>query len=201
MDESSNLETLFLNEIQNVSGREERELLDEVEDIKKHALVEIEEEAKHNAQMMLDQEIAEIKSDTAISMSRITSGNNKALIAKREFYANEVFDEAKKRLINFSESKEYKTYLMKKIEMMINSFDCSDSIIYVCEKDVSLKDVFQPLLNVNCTISVDPKILIGGYRLENMEKGRVVDETMDVALNAQRSWFYDNATLSVNLDD
>ncbi|MEG0695476.1 MAG: V-type ATP synthase subunit E [Erysipelotrichaceae bacterium] len=201
MERNYRIEDVFDQEINNVSGKEEEAILKEVEDIKKNALNEIQDEAKANAEMMMEQELSEIRSDSAIAMSRISSTNNKKIIAKREEYADKIFSEAKNRLMAFVKSKEYKNYIQKKISEVQANMNCEHCCIYVSEDDLALKQEFEVLLKLDCTLKASKDIHIGGFRLENREKGIVMDETLDNALDNQRTWFYDHSQMSVDLDD
>ncbi|MEG0093087.1 MAG: V-type ATP synthase subunit E [Erysipelotrichaceae bacterium] len=201
MERNYKIEDVFDQEINTVSGREEEAILKEVEDIKKNALNEIEEEARANAEMMMEQELSEIKSDSAIAMSRISSTNNKKIIAKREEYADKIFSEANMRLLEFVKSNDYKAYLDRKIKEVMNAMNCENCILYIREEDLNLNKEFDCLIKLGCKVLSSKEIHIGGFRLENSEKGIVMDETLDAALLNQRTWFYDHSQMSVDLDD
>ena len=49
----------------------------------------------------------------------------------------------------------------------------------------------------DCTVKVDPTILLGGLRAENTEIGRVLDMTLDVVLEQQHEWFAENSGLKI----
>ena len=49
-----------------------------------------------------------------------------------------------------------------------------------------------------CTVAEDRDIVIGGFVLVHRGQGIYLDETLDSALEEQKTWFYQNSGLSID---
>lgn len=201
MEHKENLEQYFKDEINMVASREEEQILKEVEEIKERAMVDIKDEAKRNADMLMEQELSEMRSDSAIALSRVSGNNHRLLIAQREKYANAVFEEAAKKIKSFVDGDEYPAYLINKIKKCNQQHHYDHAVLYVRLDDMKLKDDITSAYESLDDVLGDKTIQLGGFRLECREAGIVIDETLDQALAAQKEWFYDNSLLMLQADE
>ena len=131
---------------------------------------------------------------TEISESHIE--RTKKLIEKRDGYVKTIFDEVREKLVAFTDSKDYVSFMHEKIKKIANNFN-EDSIMYIAKKDLSMKDELIKVFGKNIKVEVDEDITIGGFIVENKDLHLVVDETLDFALNSQKEWFNKNSGLII----
>ncbi|MCD7839427.1 MAG: V-type proton ATPase subunit E, partial [Erysipelotrichaceae bacterium] len=138
-----NIDQIYLymkEEIERQATNEENAILEEVKALEEEAYASMKKEAKKDADLKLKQEVEEISSQAASEISEIHTDRTKKLINKRDEYVQAVFDEAKKELIEFSQSDEYITFMQAKIKKVADTFKDTDAILYIKEEDLSLKD-------------------------------------------------------------
>ncbi len=195
-----NIDQIYLymkEEIERQATNEENAILEEVKTLEEEAYASMKKEAKKDADLKLKQEVEEISSQAASEISEIHTDRTKKLINKRDEYVKAVFDEAKKELIEFSQSDEYIPFMQAKIKKVANTFKDADAILYIKEDDLSLKDELLKALGYEIEIKVSDDIKIGGIMIEDLKNALIVDETLDFALNNQKEWFNKNSGLII----
>ena len=72
----------------------------------------------------------------------------------------------------------------------------ASTVIYIRDRDKKCSPLIKTAFG-DCTVKVDPDIILGGLRAENTEIGRVLDVTLDVTLEQQHEWFAENSGLTI----
>ena len=137
-----------------------------------------------------------MQSKASIEISESHIERTKKLIEKRESYVSEVFQSSEDKLIEFTSSKKYREFMLKKANKIINMIE-DECILYVLEKDLSLKDELLSLSNKIIDIKVSQDFKIGGMIGMNPDSSLIIDETLDFALENQREWFTQNSGLMI----
>lgn len=194
-----NIDQIFLymkDEIEKQAKNDEQMILDEVKKLEDDAYEAMKAEAKRDAELRLKQEEDEINSNASTEISESHIERTKRIIEKRDEYVKAIFDKARQELMAFSQSDEYKSFLIKKMEKVSKDFD-GDSVLYLSSKDLGFSDDLVNTFGKNIEVKVDDRITIGGFILENLKSHLVVDETLDFALNNQKGWFNKNSGLII----
>ena len=105
--------------------------------------------------------------------------------------------EAKEKLVEFVDSKDYKAYLIKHIEKIGKLYQMENSILKLRKEDLKYKDKLIKAYGMLIEVEVSDKILIGGFIIENKATNVVVDESLDFALENQKDWFYKTSGLMI----
>ena len=121
----------------------------------------------------------------------------KRLVEKRDEYVTNIFSEAKEKLVEFVNSKDYKTYLIKHIEEIGKLYQMENSTLKLRKVDMKYKDELIKAYGMSIEVEVSDKILIGGFIIENKATNVVVDESLDFALENQKDWFYKTSGLMI----
>jgi vacuolar-type H+-ATPase subunit E/Vma4 len=190
------LEAYFKQEIRKVSEKELEEVQREIEKIKNKVVTELEETAKLNAKIIVDQELKEIDSDHAISLSRLADDNNRRLMAKRQELAEGLFSDVRNKLLAYAATEEYKQMMVEKTRKLAQRFS-ADAVLIVGKRDESLLPELLRSFSEGAQGTVDPQIELGGFRLEVRKDRIIVDETFDSTLNEEREKFYANSNLII----
>ncbi|MEG0313752.1 MAG: hypothetical protein RR646_00620 [Erysipelotrichaceae bacterium] len=180
-------------EMNDLALKEAHTILKESESLKEEALIEIEEEAKNNAKLVVLSEIKEAKSNAAIKKAAISTKMKKDIIGEREKLVNSVFKETKDKLVEFVASKDYKEFVVKKISKAKKEYGFKDVIILM--KDSNYKELAIETYG-EANFKEDEDIVIGGFKIIT-NTGIIIDETLDTLLNEQKDWFYNNAKLNI----
>ena len=194
------MEQVFLymkDEIEKQAHFQERKILDEVEKLEKEAYESMREEASRDADLQMKQIVDEMTSQASAEISESHIERTKKLIEQRDSYVKTIFDKAHALLDDFASSKEYKDFMIQKMEKVAKSYQLPHSVLYVRETDLSLSDDLKKAYGMDIDVVVDHKIMIGGFKVENSESSVVIDETLDFALENQKEWFNKNSGLII----
>lgn len=175
-------------EINKQANAQVESILREVEEIKAREEEKVKEEAKKEADLHLQAAKRRMNSEKSQTISKYNSEKTKTLIHQREVYTQQLFDEAKKELLNFCLSDDYLDYMKKKIEKysFVNKVK-----VYVKKDDLKFEKLFKE--KMNCDV-LEADIEIGGFKIET-ENQQIMDETLDTALKDQRVWFEDHSMM------
>ena len=193
-----NIEQVFLymkDEITAQASKEEAKILEEVKSLEQLANEQMEEEAKKDAALQMNQELSEISSIAAAEISQSHSERIKKLIEKRDGYVANVFSEAKAKLVEFTTSKEYVDFMLAKKLKKLEAYHLTQSTMYVKKQD--LDDQLAKAYGSEIEIVASDSLEIGGLIVENSESKLVIDESLDTALENQKDWFAKNSGLII----
>lgn len=195
-----NIDQVFLymkDEIERQAKMEEKSILDEVKALEEEAYESMKEEAKKDADLKLKQEEEEMSSNASAEISESHIERTKKLIEKRDEYVKAVFDQARDELLSFANSKDYASFMEEKIKKVASYFENPNSVMYVREADLKMKDQLVKAFGRMINIEASDDIIIGGFIIENKESSLVVDESLDFALANQKGWFNKNSGLII----
>ena len=193
-------EQVFLymkEEIERLASLEEKKILTEAKQLEEEAYNQIKAEAKKDAEALLAKELVEISSNASVEASLSQEEKTKRLVEKRDEYVTNIFSEAKEKLVEFVNSKDYKTYLIKHIEEIGKLYQMENSTLKLRKVDMKYKDELIKAYGMSIEVEVSDKILIGGFIIENKATNVVVDESLDFALENQKDWFYKTSGLMI----
>lgn len=194
-----NIDQIFLymkDEIEREARNDEKSILDEVKALEEEAYESMKAEAKRDADLKLKQEVEEMTSNASTEISESHIERTKKLIEKRDGYVKVIFEKAREKLLAFTKTKDYVSFMKKKIQTIADNFD-ENSVMFVAKQDLAMKDEWIKAFGKNINVVVSEDILIGGFIVENKESHLVVDETLDFALDNQKEWFNKNSGLII----
>lgn len=194
----TNIDQVFLymkDEIERTAKAEEEAILDEVKVLEEEAYQSMQIEAKKDADLRLKQELDDIQSQASVEISESHIERTKKLTQKRDEYVSDVFNSARKKLVEFTTTDEYKDFMLKKAKKVSDTFK-EDFILYVKANDMNLVSDLKKIDHV-IDVKESTDIMIGGLIGENPNSLLVIDETLDFALKNQKEWFYQNSGLMI----
>lgn len=121
------------------------------------------------------------------------------LTDKRGAITDEVFGDAREKLIAFTESDGYADFLKKSAAGFAAAFPQGDVTVYVRPGDMRFADDIKKAFGRDCKVESSDEITIGGCRAGVAGGSTVADDTLDTRLEAQREWFLENSGMSVIL--
>ena len=165
-------------------------------------LEKAEKEFREESYKTIQRRTGEVRSMISRELAEKESAGKKALLARRNAIEQEVFERAAAKLEEFTKTDAYKTYLRRAaIEAKKTFIKCGEehmasTVIYIRDRDKKCSPLIKTAFG-DCTVKVDPNIVLGGLRAENAEIGRVLDVTLDVNLEQQHEWFAEHSGLTI----
>ena len=192
----------FMLAINEYAQEQHDKIMREVEAQNAIELEKAEKEFREESYKTIQRRTGEVRSTISRELAEKESTGKKALLARRNAIENEVFERAAAKLEEFTKTDAYKTYLRRAaIEAKKTFIKCGEehmasTVIYIRDRDKKCSPLIKTAFG-DCTVKVDPNIVLGGLRAENAEIGRVLDVTLDVNLEQQHEWFAEHSGLTI----
>ena len=192
----------FMLAINEYAQEQHDKIMREVEAQNAVELAKAEKEFREESYKTIQRRTGEVRSMISRELAEKESAGKKALLARRNAIEQEVFERAAARLDEFTKTDAYKTYLRRAaLEARKAFIKCGEehlasTVIYIRDRDKKCSPLIKTAFG-DCTVKVDPTILLGGLRAENTEIGRVLNVTLDVSLEQQHEWFAENSGLTI----
>lgn len=110
--------------------------------------------------------------------------HHRSLLSHREALVEKIFDNIRKRLVQFRQSEDYPAYLQKQLRDVKLS---ADSIIYLAPADMQYADLLKG--SSGAQVCEDDSIQLGGLSITAKESKCIMDKTLDTAFDEQRKAF------------
>lgn len=194
----------FMLAINEYAQEQHDKIMREVEAQNNIELEKAEKEFREESYKTIQRRTGEVRSMISRELAGKESAGKKALLERRNAIENEVFERAAAKLEEFTKTDAYKTYLRKaaqearKVFVRCGEESLSATVIYIRDRDKKCSPLIKTAFGADCTVKVDPGIVLGGLRAENAEIGRVINVTLDVALEQQHEWFAENSGLTIS---
>lgn len=185
----------FIQEINNEADKKCNKIKSEVDEYIKSELKKAREEAKEYVKPYITTELDSLNEQTNTSLYKIETEQITLRTQKRAEITDRVFDKAKQKLLDFSESDDYKNYLLKSIEEAL-AVSGNNSVTIIREKDKKYADLIK---NMCKKIEYSKDIIIGGCICRSDELSIIANNTIDIKLQAQKENFYAASGLSITL--
>lgn len=195
---SDNKSSNFLNAIKKYNEEERSKVVREMEDKKAEAVKKAEAEGKADADKYIKKLISAEKSEITgkYAVKNLEAQGNVFRI--RDEMVSTIFQRSENKLIDFSETPEYKDKLLAFAKEIADTFKDNSCIIYVKEDDLKFEKDIKSVFSGEAEVKADIKIRIGGLRgfCEKLEI--VADNTLDSKLESKRASFLKNADLKIS---
>ena len=192
----------FMLAINEYAQEQHDRIMREVEAQNAIELEKAEREFREESYRTIQRRTVEVRSMISRELAAKESAGKKALLERRNAIEKEVFERAAARLEEFTKTDAYKTYLRKAAIEARKAFGkcgeehLAETVIYIRDRDKKCSPLIKTAFG-DCTVKVDPTIVLGGLRAENAGIGRVLDMTLDVSLEQQHEWFAENSGLTI----
>ncbi|MBR2176807.1 MAG: V-type ATP synthase subunit E [Clostridia bacterium] len=189
----------FLKAIEKYAEEQRTRIQSEAEDFKEKELNKAEEEGLREAYVLIQKEMTDINTEISAELSRAENASRKKTFVRRQEIEAEVFEDAKKRLLEFTKTNDYIKSLERSAKLIAEKLDSDDAVLVLSERDISLKDSVSKAFGRRrkCEIRTSADIQIGGLIGQSRSLGILIDETLDTKLSEQHEWFCENSGLKV----
>ena len=187
----------FLKAIEKYAAEQRSKIESEAEEFKSKELNKSEEDGLKEAYVLLQKKMLSINTGIARELSKAENASRKSTFAKRQEIEDKVFERAKEKLLEYAGTDKYIQKLLESTKTVSEKLTADDVTLYVCERDLKLKNKIISAFGRKCDVQASNEIQIGGIMGISRTVGLLADETLDTKLQNQREWFCENSGLTI----
>lgn len=188
----------FIKSITDTAAEKREAVGAETEKILRAERAELERQAKRDAENYVRAKSASVKLEAGKRISEKADECRKAVFSKRSEIADATLSEAAEKLKAFTESPEYKDFLIKSAGEVLKEIGSGNVTLMLRPRDMAFKD---EICNTypNASVSQDESIRIGGVKGINSTMTLLINDTLDSRLENQKRWFEENSGLYISM--
>lgn len=188
----------FLRAINKAAIEKCTDIAKQIDETTKKEMQRAENEASREGHAKIEAAKLKIKTNTKMQISQYNLQKKKNIYSIRKEYKNQVFESAKKELIEFTKSDNYASFLEKSFNNISDKVSDNTTVFYsqndkICE---SLIKKYFP----KAQLQTDATIEIGGIKVKDNDKNILLDDTLDSRLSQQNEWFISNAKMQIETE-
>lgn len=176
------------------------EIEEENELIKKKKNDEAQNEFLKEAFEKIQSAVTDIRRENNEKVLMAEVNARRELFSEREKIIDNVFNEVKERLSEFTKTEEYGKWLVKRIEAAAEETGSGNKTVYVRSEDEQLlKCLINDISDKGGKIEIKKtdENIIGGVKVLNNERGIIADYTFDEILAGKKNDFLNKSGLSI----
>ena len=187
----------FTAAIEELTLNRENRLQHDTEEQRQRMLKDAAERIRREHEDLFRERVGDL--DAKISATRIAEINRlrNEVFLLREEYAATVFGEATSQIAAFVASDEYETFLLRLARTISETYDCSHIEVRLREDDLPLQWKLAQYFPATCLFVSSSEISLGGLIVWFPEHNLLLDERLEIRLEAEKGWFYENSGLKI----
>ena len=186
----------FLEAIEKYAEQQRSEMRAEVEAFREEQLKAANEEGTAAAFAFIQEQKQAFKAALAKETALKETKKKRELFEKRNKMADEVFDAAEKKLLDFTGSSRYKEYITTSARLIKERLDGRSAEIHLCERDMRFKSDIRKIIP-DCRVIADDSIRLGGLSCVCEELSIIIDDTLDTKFSDRKKHFVETSGLMV----
>ena len=161
------------------------------------ALEKAEKRLKIETDNLKRQRISEINAASGVKISAAENEARAGLFKRREEVRLEVFEEARKRIGEFTQTEKYKDLLIASAKRIREQMEGQCAELITREADKKYAAEICSYLGNSITLHIDNSIELGGITVKSKNGEMMIDDTLDERLSAEQKWFMENSGLVI----
>ena len=161
------------------------------------ALEKAEKRLKIETDNLKRQRISEINAASGVKISAAENEARAGLFNRREEVRLEVFEEARKRIGEFTQTEKYKDLLIASAKRIREQMEGQCAELIIREADKKYAAEICSYLGNSITLHIDNSIELGGITVKSKNGEMMIDDTLDERLSAEQKWFMENSGLVI----
>ena len=161
------------------------------------ALENAEKRLKIETDNLKRQRISEINAASGVKISAAENEARAGLFKRREEVRLEVFEEARKRIGEFTQTEKYKDLLIASAKRIREQMEGQCAELIIREADKKYAAEICSYLGNSITLHIDNSIELGGITVKSKNGEMMIDDTLDERLSAEQKWFMENSGLVI----
>ncbi len=186
----------FLEAIEKYAEEQRSEMQAEIEAFREEQLKAANEEGTAAAFEFIQAQKSEFKAALAKETALKETRMKRELFEKRSEMAQSVYDEAEKRLCDFTATNKYREYIATSARLISEKLGGRKVTVSMMERDKELEPLIRGIFP-DCTVRFDDSIRIGGISCSCGELSIVIDDTLDTKLEDRKRLFVETSGLVV----
>lgn len=188
----------FVEAITAYAEEQSRKIHNEVEAFKAQRMAQAEQQVLQEAYNLIHEEREEVNNQLKKEFSQREFTRRGELIRRRQAITDAVFEDARRRLLEYGTTPAYQDLLRASLTEMARLLPAEGTVYSLSERDRELETALKDLCPAGSRLEFTDDILLGGIQGMNPGAGILVDDTLDTKLEQQREWFIQSMGLSVN---
>lgn len=187
----------FLKAVQAQAEEQRKIILDNNTAVKNEAINEAENKYEAEAKKYINRQLSIIESEIKSEYAIRDLNSKGELFRTRDRMVNDIFASAKEKLLTFTQSKDYKDFILKSAQEIADIFKDNKCILYLKKDDIEYKSEIEKLFNGNAAVETDTIIRIGGIKGYCETLNIYADNTLDSKLDDEKTNFTEKAVLKI----
>lgn len=187
----------FYTAINHYAEEQRQKIEDEIAEFKKKELDDAEIEVLTECYRMIQKEMTQMRLGISRDISLKKMDLKRTILEKRQKITDEVFQRAAAKLIDFTKTEEYASFLKKAAGKFASVFRDPGTVLFLKPGDETFEEAIRGSFAAPCTFQADETIRLGGIRAKNDGMGLAADATLDALLEDQRAWFEEQSGMAV----
>lgn len=188
----------FYIAINHYAEEQRKKIEEEITAFKEKELGEAEIEVLTECYLMIQKEMTQMRTGISREMAVREMDMKRELLQKRQKIANEVFQRAAEKLIEFTKTDRYADFIKNSAEQFSKALQGhQETVIFIKPGDEKYEETIRRAFQNPCSFQPLESIRIGGIRARNDGLGLFADETLDTLLENQRNWFEEFSGMAV----
>ena len=172
------------------------ELIGKAKKQAEEALKKADEEYKRESERFAAEGISRVRSETARSVSQKSFASGREVIVHRNKLVDELFEEIRLEVLNYTETAAYKEKLGAMIKELQKDFPFYEGVtLYVKENDLETAE--ELVKGCGVTVKADGNIRLGGVTAVYPKENRCVDKTLDDAFRTHKEGFVNKSEMQL----
>lgn len=188
----------FIKSITDVAEQKRARIDAETDDILASEKKQLELAAKKAADEYYRVKSAGVKLAAGRRISESSAEYRKKVFERRNEIERTVFSGVEKRLAEFTESEEYKEFLLESARRITAEFDGGTVTFLLRSEDMKYAELLCGEFD-GARVQEDSSVRIGGLRARSASKPLLVDDTLDGRLKQQTRFFEENSGLYISM--
>lgn len=188
----------FINSIKDTAAEKRAAISSETQQMLNSERAEMEAQAKKASEDYVKAKTASIKLEAGRRISESAAECRKKVFSRRNEIADKTLSSVAEKLRAFTQSEEYKPFLIESAKSILESFDYGNVTLLIRPEDMKYEaDILSEFSNAS--VSEDESIRIGGVKGINSIVTLLIDDTLDSRLEQQKRWFEENSGLYISM--
>ncbi len=188
----------FIKSITDVAEQRKARIDAETDDILASEKKQLELAAKKAADEYYRVKSAGVKLAAGRRISESSAEYRKKVFERRNEIERTVFSRVEKRLAEFTESEEYKEFLLESARRITAEFDGGTVTFLLRGEDMKYAELLCSEID-GARVQEDSSVRIGGLRARSASQPLLVDDTLDGRLKQQTRFFEENSGLYISM--
>lgn len=156
----------FVQAINRDAENRRARILNEAEEFRRKELQKAEDDALEEAYHLIQDEIATMRRRIRHESSMRVMERHRAVLQRREEITEQVFEEAKKRVLAFTETPDYAAYLTECVKEAVSMLGNTPVTVRIRPADGKYESLISSLFPAGCTFHESDEIVLGGLMIE-----------------------------------